>query len=150
MMHILTLGAVAYMHVFLSPDDAISFARRWRPQNVGGHVVSVTGIKRYTRTCIHLHSDMCTGAVVQLSDDGKSCLYVLHRNVSTENENGEERYGGRDVHVASILWQKEERMLFHIKALRLWYSECFRNEILGGTLLDDIERDLWYLSEFDA
>jgi len=137
MLHLLTL-AVAYVHVFLTPPDAISFAKRWKPQVAAGNVLSVSGLNRYTRACIKLHSDLCTGAVVQLANDGSSCMYVLHRN-TTENKSD-------DVHMVSVLWQEEQHMLVHMRALRHWYDERFVDDLFGDRLQDEMDRDLWHLS----
>lgn len=143
MIPVAVLSALTYVHAFLSPMDAMSFAKRWKPQIAAGQLLSVSGINKYTRACIDLNSDRCTGAVVQLANDGNSCLYILHRNQTLDEVD-------EDVQVVSILWQKEEQMLLHMKALRSWYDERFVDGMYGDFLKDEMERDLWYLSGTDA
>lgn len=134
---------LAYVHVFLNPADAASFAKRWRPQIAAGQLVSVTGIDQYTRACVALHSERCTGAVVQLpANNEPPCLYVLHRN-RTVNTAG-------DVQVVSILRQKTTSMIPHMRALREWYGARSLNDIHGNNLPDATEREFWDLSGMDA
>ena len=135
------LSALAYVHAFLNPSDVLSFAKRWRPQIAAGHLLSISGINKYSRVCIDLNSERCTGAVVQLSNDGTSCLYVLHRNHTLRED---------DVQVVSILWQKEEQMLLHMRALRSWYDDRFVDDMYGDYLREEMERDLWFLSGMNA
>ena len=141
MIPLFALSALAYVHAFLNPSDALSFAKRWRPQIAAGHLISVSGLNRYTRACIDLTSDHCTGAVLQFSNDGTSCLYVLHRNHTLKED---------DVQVVSILRQKEEQMLLHMKALRTWYDDRFVDDMYGDYLQEEMERDLWFISGADA
>lgn len=136
-----TSALLAYVHTFLPPEGALAFAKRWKPQIAAGQVLSISGLNRYTRACIDLNSDRCTGAVVQLANDGSSCLYVLHRNQTKDSD---------DVQVVSILWQNEDHILHHMRALRTWYDERFFEDMYADYLRDEMERDLWYLSGFDA
>ena len=145
MVPVVTLSAVfAYVHVFLNPTDALSFARRWRPQVVAGQLVSVGGIEQYTRACVALHSERCTGAVVQLpSDNEPPCLYILHdRNRTVDTADG--------VQLVSILRQKKTSMIPHMRALREWYGARSLNDIHGNKLPDATEREFWDLSGMDA
>ena len=130
---------LAYVHVYLNPPDAISFAKRWKPQSVAGHLLSVSGINKYTRACIDLNSDRCTGGVVQISNHGSSCLYIIHRNSTSSTDDG-------NVHVVSILWEKEEQMLVHMRELRAWYDHRFSDELYGSHIRENMERDLWDIS----
>lgn len=146
MFAVLASVVVSYIHVFLSPPDAISFAQRWRPNVAAGNVVSISGINKYSRACIDLNSIRCTGAVVQLDDDGMSCMYILHRNTSSNPVYDD----GDDVQVVSILWQHNRNMIVNMRALRMWFDERFVDGVYGDLLKDEVERDMWYISGMDA
>ena len=137
---VLALCAVGhyYTHTFLPATEAFSFASRWRPQLVAGHIFSTSGMDAYVRARISLRDPRCTGAVLQNAPCGRPCLYVLHRDTYDQ------------LHIACILWHPSRRMMRDMKAFRSWYDRRFMDDIFGDTLPNTDERKTWDLTSYEA
>ena len=127
-----------YLHVYLDPASARAYASNWRPQIVADSVMSVSGLDMYTRARISLSDKRCVGAILQHSVSGHPCMYVLERNDSER------------LQISCILWSPWKHMLKDMKALRVWYEMRFSDELYGGARMQNVERDTWYLTSYDA
>ena len=130
--------ALAYTHVYVDRWNAGAFVTRWRPQVVAGHIISVTGVNAYARTHIALQDKRCIGAIIQMRDNARIGVYVLHRVDAVH------------LNIANILWTSHSVMMSDMRAFRTWYERRFFEELNGDTLQDDTERTCWDISAFDA
>lgn len=98
------------LFLLLSKEDAISAAKKWRPQFVDSVQVSVTPISSFATAIIRLRDDDCIGAAMD-----SSSLFVLKRR------------GEGVVSVSSILSQEEGTE----KTLRLihWWERRFDDSL---------------------
>lgn len=118
--------------LFLTSSDASLFVERWRPQNVAGNIVSVSGVNSYARARITLRDPKCVGMLVNVRNVG----YVVHKTGDAYN-------------IASCLWPKGTPSLQEFRDFREWCSVMDVNVGADG-LQDPVERDLWNISMFDA
>lgn len=101
---------------------------------IAGQLVSVSGVNAYTRARIRLRHPNCVGMLVNIRNVG----YVIHRGE-------EETYD-----IVSCLWPNGEPSLQEFRDLREW-CDCMLDVRVNGTSLeDDLERELWDISIFDA
>lgn len=121
--------------LFLAPSDASLFVGRWQPQIVAGQILSVSGVNAYARARIMIRDPECVGMLVNL----RNTAYVVHGT-------GESSY-----QVASCLWAGGTPSLQEFRHLREW-CDCMLSDAYVGAerLEDELERELWELSMFDA
>lgn len=117
--------------LYLDPNAARKYVRRWRPQQLGDTLVSVSGIHCYTRAIIQLHKEDCIGMVSNVRD----VAFVLH--------GGGDRDPFRDF-VACCLWRTGPSVE-EFRDLHEWYETMMpKGRILDGSLLfDQVEREMW-------
>lgn len=121
--------------LFLDAPTATRYMDRWKPQNVAGQIVSVSGVNAYARARIQLRDPKCVGMLVNVRNVG----YVIHKRDDTYK-------------LASCLWASGTPSLQEFRDLREW-CECMLSSdaFLDGTQLDDeLERELWELSLLDT
>jgi hypothetical protein len=127
----------ASTHLFLPVSYARAFVGRWRPQTFGGQLLSSSAtVAAYTRAIIQLTHDDCAGVLCNERD----VLYVMHCVNGTD-------------YIASVIWGHEHApTLDDFRSLRAWYEQSLpRRALPSGELLhDSVERELWFLSLFDA
>tara|TARA_X000000368_G_C23014854_1_gene705212 strand:+ start:777 stop:1157 length:381 start_codon:yes stop_codon:yes gene_type:complete len=120
--------------LFLDASNTAKYMERWKPQMIADQLVSVSGVNAYARAHIHLRHPDCVGMLVNLHDMG----YVIHR--------------GEDAtyNIMCCLWPTGEPSLQGFRDFREW-CDCTLDVRMNGTSLeDDLERELWELSLFDA
>ena len=120
--------------LFLDASNAADYMERWKPQMIAGQLVSVSGVNAYARAHIYLRHTDCIGMLVNIRNVG----YVIHK--------GEDATYG----IACRLWPTGEPSLQEFRDFREW-CDCMLYVRVNGTSLDDeLERELWELSTFDA
>ena len=126
------------LHLFLARQEAQLVARLWQPQAVGGRLVSMSGLNDYARARIELHDRACRGAVLQQAGPGERALFVVREEP--------DRAGWG---VTCVLWSPSVDKLDSMRKVRAWAADLSPS-LHGDALLDEQERDLWRLTDFDA
>lgn len=121
--------------LFLDTSDAKLFLGRWRPQLVGGDLVSISGINPYANARIKLNSPSCVGMLVNIRNAG----YVVYKS------------SHKSYQIACCVWPTNAPSLEEIRDLRHW-CDCVIPEVsLDGKLLKGtLEGELWDLAVIDS
>lgn len=130
---LLSLVVALTPHLFMDTDAARAYIGRWKPQVIGDTVVSITGISPYTRAMTRASENACMGLLC----NERNVAYVL------------QRMGDGDDALVAVLWSTPHASLEDFRDLREWYVHHGKR-LPRVHLLDETERDLWVLSEYDA
>ena len=123
--------------LFLDPTDAVRFTQRWRPQSIAGQVVSVSGMHAYFRARIQLRHPDCVGMLSNIRNTG----FIIEQSNATSNT----------YTLVACLWSSGTPSVEEFRDLREWCEFAMPGVILCASGIDDeMERELWELSSFDA
>lgn len=125
-------GFVPPSHLYLERKDAIDVLQRWKPQSIGGHLVSVTGAQEYTRARLQLERTD-RGAFAVVDDNNEIDLFVVaHHSVQNRTT------------LHAVMWHSpcvDKHVRF--RNLHLWYTHTFPGCALVERGLTDKERGAW-------
>lgn len=130
MLPCLLLAAATVPHAHLDRAAALSLVPRWRPQVVGGGLVSTVGVTRYAFARIHLEGARGSALVGADLD-----LYLATVEPGTTR-------------LVEVLWtaRDADARLARFRALRAWHARRFPDAALVAELRDADDAALWTAS----
>ena len=140
---VVTLVAVlasltAYIpHLYMNVAHSHLYVKQWKPSVANGHVVSFAQkMNVFENAQLQLTHKTCVG----LFTPSKHVAYIIHHRNGTH-------------YVASMLSSSTNAITINdLRSLRRWFSRAHPNlEMLRGDLLtDNIQRDMWTMSDLDS
>ena len=134
MWHRLLLCAVGIVtHAYLDRTHALDVIQRWKPQSVGGHLVSPAGAAQYARARILLERPD-SGAFASVDDEDSLHVFVVqHRRQRTPLSRAE-------VILHAVLWHSPHATRTRrFRDFCEWHRATFPKSVLLGDGLADLQ-----------
>lgn len=124
------------LHGVFDRTATLSLLGKWRPQVVGEHLVSLSGVQRYTTARLQLAREEDRDAPRMGVLDEHHNLFLVARPTNDTAS------------LTTVLWRSsEEDRDARFVALRRWHAVHHPDvRLLGEEMVDDEDRAMWQLS----
>lgn len=133
-MFVVCLSLFTTSFLFLDVTHSCEFITKWKPQNVGNNLVSITGVHEYVKARLSLQSN-CIGTLVH---PDTNVVFVLGK-------------GDDDLSLKLkyILAQDRTKKLQACRELRKWIPKQCPTMIVSTTMLSENDKTVWNSSCID-